>query len=49
MVEVAEKCMKVTEVLAKGIQESGFKLIRKPELNLVGFKSDEIEIDEICQ
>ncbi len=46
--EVAERCMKVTEVLAKGIQESGFKLIRKPELNLVGFKSDEIEIDEIC-
>lgn len=44
---VAENCMKVTEVLANGILKSGFKLIRKPELNLVAFESDEIEIEDI--
>ena len=45
--EIALKCMEVTEFLAEGIEKSGFKLIRKPELNLVAFKSDEIEIDDI--
>jgi tyrosine decarboxylase/aspartate 1-decarboxylase len=45
--EVAEKCMEVTKVLANGIEKSGFKLIRNPELNIVAFKSDEIEIEEI--
>ncbi len=45
--EIAVKCMEVTEFLAEGIEKSGFKLIRKPELNIVAFKSDEIEIDEI--
>lgn len=46
--EVAEKCMKVTELLAEGIEESGFKLIRKPELNIVAFESDEIKIEKIA-
>ena len=45
--EVAEKCMEVTKVLANGIEKSGFKLIRKPELNIVAFTSEEIEIEKI--
>ena len=45
--EVAEKCMEVTRILADGIEKSGFKLIRKPQLNLVSFISDKIETDEI--
>jgi len=46
--EVAEKCMKITELLAEGIEKSGFKLIRKPELNIVAFESDEIKIEKIA-
>jgi len=46
--ELAEKCMRVTELLAEGIEESGFKLIRKPELNIVAFKSDEIKVERIA-
>ncbi len=45
--KIAEGCMEVTEFLAEGIEKSGFKLIRKPELNIVAFKSDKIIIDEI--
>ena len=45
--EISRKCMKVTEYLADGIKKSGFKLIREPQLNIVTFKSDIIEIDEI--
>jgi tyrosine decarboxylase/aspartate 1-decarboxylase len=45
--EISKKCMEVTEYLAKGIKKSGFKLIREPQLNIVAFKSDEMEIDEI--
>lgn len=46
--EIAEKCMDVTRIFAEGISKSGFKLIREPELNLVAFKSDEIEVEEIA-
>lgn len=46
--EIAKRCMDVTQVLADGISKSGFKLIREPELNLVAFKSDEIEVEEIA-
>jgi len=45
--EISKKCMEVTEYLARGIKKSGFKLIREPQLNIVAFKSDEMEIDEI--
>lgn len=45
--EISKKCMEVTEYLANGIKKSGFKLIREPQLNIVTFKSDEMEIDEI--
>lgn len=45
--EIAKDCMEVTEFLAEGMERLGFKLIRKPELNIVAFKSDEISIDEI--
>ncbi len=45
--EVAKDCMDITQMLANGIEESGFKLIREPQLNLVAFKSEEIEIEEI--
>lgn len=45
--EISKKCMEVTEYLAEAIEKSGFKLIRKPELNIVAFKSDEMEIGEI--
>ncbi len=45
--QISNKCMEVTEYLADGIKKSGFKLIREPQLNIVTFKSDEIEIDEI--
>lgn len=47
--EIAEKCIKVTQLLAEGITKSGFKLIRKPQLNLVSFKSNEIGIEEIVE
>lgn len=46
--EIAKRCMDVTRVLADGISKSGFKLIREPELNLVAFKSDEIQVEEIA-
>jgi tyrosine decarboxylase/aspartate 1-decarboxylase len=45
--EISKKCMEVTEYLADGIKKSGFKLIRKPQLNIVAFNSDEIELDKI--
>ena len=45
--DISKRCMEVTKYLANGIGESGFKLIRKPQLNIVAFKSDEMEIDEI--
>lgn len=45
--EVAKNCMEVTEFLAEGIKKSGFNLITEHVLNLVAFKSDEIEIEEI--
>lgn len=44
---IAQNCMKVTQLLAEGIQKSGFKLIRKPQLNIVAFKSDQMGIEEI--
>lgn len=46
--DISKKCMEVTEYLAGAIEKSGFKLIRKPQLNIVAFKSDEMEIDEIA-
>ncbi|HML06023.1 MAG TPA: tyrosine decarboxylase MfnA [Methanobacterium sp.] len=45
--EIAKKCMEVTKTLADGIQESGFELIRKPELNIVTFKSSKIDTEVI--
>lgn len=45
--EVAKGCMEVTKYLADAIEKSGFKLITKPQLNIVAFKSDEMEIDKI--
>jgi tyrosine decarboxylase/aspartate 1-decarboxylase len=34
------KCMKNTELLAKGIEKVGFKLVLEPTLNIVAFRSD---------
>ncbi len=45
--KISNKCMEVTEYLADGIKKAGFKLIREPQLNIVTFESDEMEIDEI--
>ncbi len=45
--KISKNCMEVTEYLAMGIKRAGFKLIREPQLNIVTFKSDEMEIDEI--
>jgi len=47
--KIAEGCMEVTRFLAHGIEKSGFQLIRKPELNIVAFKSDKISIEEIVK
>jgi tyrosine decarboxylase/aspartate 1-decarboxylase len=44
---IAKKCMEVTEYLAEGIKKSGFNLMVEPQLNLVAFDSNEIEIDTI--
>lgn len=44
---VAERCMEVTTILAQGIEESDFKLVTQPQLNVVAFTSDEMSPDEI--
>jgi len=45
--KIAKGCIEVTEYLAEGIKKSGFNLMVEPQLNLVAFDSNEIEIDTI--
>lgn len=45
---IAKRCMELTELLANGLQESGFNLVTKPQLNIVAFKSDEMSVEEIA-
>lgn len=45
--KIAKKCMDVTQTLADGIEQLGFELIRKPQLNLLAFKSSDMEIEKI--
>ncbi|WP_414470397.1 tyrosine decarboxylase MfnA [Methanobacterium sp. ACI-7] len=46
--EIAEKCMDVTGILAEGVEKAGFQLIRRPELNLLAFKSEEMKTEKIA-
>jgi tyrosine decarboxylase / aspartate 1-decarboxylase len=45
--EIARRCMKLTDFLANGILNLGFKLISKPQLNIITFRSDDIPLQEI--
>ncbi len=37
--EIVAKCMKTTWLLADGLTDAGFKLVVKPTLNMVAFRS----------
>ena len=47
--KVSKDCMEITELLNKGIIESGFKVVTEPELNIVAFVSDVMSVDEIAE
>jgi tyrosine decarboxylase/aspartate 1-decarboxylase len=44
---VAERCMKLTRFLAIEIENAGFKLVNKSNLNIVAFQSDKISIQDV--
>ncbi len=46
--KVAEKCMELTEFLAKGVKESGFQLVTEPQLNIVAFNSKDMTVWQIA-
>lgn len=45
--EVAGRCMELTELLARGIKTTGFRLVTEPQLNIVAFYDDELSVWEI--
>lgn len=45
---VAERCMELTRLLAQGVKESGFLLVTEPQLNIVAFKSRDMNVWEIA-
>jgi tyrosine decarboxylase / aspartate 1-decarboxylase len=46
--KIAGRCMELTQILAEGIIKSGFKLITKPQLNIVAFTGDKISTRELA-
>lgn len=47
---VVEHCMKLTQKLAEGVQQiNGLNLVTKPTINIVGIKSDTVEIELIAR
>ena len=46
--KVAERCMGLTRLLARGVRDSGFLLVTKPQLNILAFNSDEMAVCEIA-
>lgn len=46
--EIVQKCMKTTEMAARGIDEiEGIRIVRDPVMNVVGFTSDTYNINKI--
>ncbi len=47
---VVKHCMKLTQKLSKGVQQiNGLNLVTKPTINIVGIKSDVVEIELIAR
>lgn len=47
--KIAGNCMEVTNLLAMGIEEAGFQLVTKPQLNIVTFHGKSMSVWEIAQ
>jgi tyrosine decarboxylase / aspartate 1-decarboxylase len=47
--KIANRCMELTDFLAKEIEKAGFELVTEPELNIVAFRSFQMSMDEISQ
>ena len=47
--KVSKQCMDTTELMYRGIIESGYKVVTEPELNIVAFRSDDMTVDEISE
>jgi tyrosine decarboxylase / aspartate 1-decarboxylase len=48
-IKVSKQCMDITELLCKGLIRSGFEVVTKPELNIVAFRSKEMDVDELSE
>jgi tyrosine decarboxylase / aspartate 1-decarboxylase len=46
--KVSKQCMDTTEILYRGLIESGYDVVTEPELNIVAFRSDEMSVDELA-
>lgn len=47
--KVAGKCMELTQLLARGIQDAGFQLVTEPQLNIVAFNGDKMSVWDIAE
>jgi tyrosine decarboxylase / aspartate 1-decarboxylase len=48
-INISKQCMEITKLLYKGVMESGYEVVTKPQLNIVAFRSEEISVDEIAE
>ena len=47
-IEISKECMKVTQLLYRGIIDLGYEVVTEPQLNIVAFRSKEISVDDLA-
>ncbi|HTX60730.1 MAG TPA: tyrosine decarboxylase MfnA [Methanobacterium sp.] len=47
--KIADNCMQLTDILAMGVEDAGFKLVTEPQLNIVAFTGKEMSPWQIAK